>query len=100
MMKEADKRLRGEAMLKYPARFETAEEGGYVVEFIDLPGCHTEGDTMEEAKTMAKEALTGWLESVYERELKIPDPSNVTGDDIYYISPEPEIAEAIMAMKK
>jgi len=86
-------------MLKYPARFEPAEEGGYTVEFIDLPGCITEGDTLEEAKAMAKEALTGWLESVYSRGLQIPDPSTVTGKDIYSIEPEPEIELPILIRK-
>jgi len=86
-------------MLKYPARFEPAEEGGYFVEFIDLPGCHTEGDTFEEAQAMAKEALTGWLESVYSRELDIPEPSDASGDDIHYIEPEPEVELPILIRK-
>ncbi|MDQ7825775.1 MAG: type II toxin-antitoxin system HicB family antitoxin [Candidatus Eremiobacteraeota bacterium] len=86
-------------MLRYPARFIPAEEGGFIVEFPDLPGCHTEGDTLEEAKAMAKEALTGWLESVYSRELKIPDPSDIKGNGIYYVAPEPEIEIPIMIRK-
>jgi antitoxin HicB len=86
-------------MLKYPARFEPSEEGGYVVEFIDLPGCHSEGDTMEEAKAMAREALTGWLESVYSRDLRIPEPSTLAGSDVHYFSPEPEIEIPIMIRK-
>ncbi|MHC9540666.1 MAG: type II toxin-antitoxin system HicB family antitoxin [Vulcanimicrobiota bacterium] len=86
-------------MLKYPARFEPAEEGGYIVEFLDLPGCVTEGDTLEESQAMAKEALTGWLESVYSRELQIPEPSDVSGDNIHYIEPEPEIELPILIRK-
>lgn len=34
------------------------------VEFPDCPGCLTFGDTLEEAKANAKEALDGWLESM------------------------------------
>ena len=86
-------------MLKYPARIERAEEGGYVVDFIDLPGCVTEGETMEEALDMAKEALTGWLKSAYGRGLKIPDASAIKKKNIYYISPEPEIAIPILIRK-
>ena len=37
----------------YPAVFHKAEEGGYWVEFPDLPGCVTEADTLEEAVVMA-----------------------------------------------
>ena len=33
----------------YPAVFHTEEVGGYSVTFPDLPGCITEGDTIEEA---------------------------------------------------
>ncbi len=86
-------------MLKYPARFIPEETGGYVVEFIDLPGCHTEGDTIEEAEAMAKEALSGWLESVYSRDIRIPEPTSADGDDIRYIAPEPEIEIPIVIRK-
>lgn len=41
----------------FPAIFEPGEKKGYTVSFPDLPGCITEGDTMEEALHMAKEAL-------------------------------------------
>ncbi len=44
-----------------------AEEGGYTVEFPQLPGCVTEGDTFEEALANAKEALDLWLAAVRER---------------------------------
>lgn len=41
--------------------FEPAEEGGYVVHVPTLPGCHTEGDTFEEAEANAKEAIEVYL---------------------------------------
>ena len=50
-------------MIAYPAKFEEAAEGGYVVEFIDIPSCVTEGDTLEEAMTMATEAISAMLYS-------------------------------------
>jgi antitoxin HicB len=83
-------------MIAYPARFEKAEEGGYVVEFMDIPACVTEGDTLEEAKVMAQEALSGVLASMDSRKIKIPTPSEVAGDDIYYIEPDLRIAFAIV----
>lgn len=45
----------------YPAKFHK-EEKGYWVEFPDLPGCFTQGETLEEAYDMAKEALALWLD--------------------------------------
>ena len=62
-------------MIAYPAKFEKAAEGGYVVEFIDIPSCVTEGDTLEEAKTMAKEAISAMLYSLDSRKMAIPEPS-------------------------
>ncbi len=86
-------------MLKYPARFIPEEVGGFFVEFVDLPGCVTEGDTMEEASAMAKEALTGWLGVAYDHNIHIPDPSAPGGDDIRYIAPDPEVVMPIAIRK-
>jgi len=41
----------------FPAIFEPGDSKAYVVSFPDLPGCYTQGDTLEEALRMAKEAL-------------------------------------------
>ncbi|HBV33602.1 TPA: hypothetical protein DEB72_03760 [Patescibacteria group bacterium] len=41
----------------------TAEEGGFVVTCPGLPGVTTEGNTLEEATTMAKDAVRLVLES-------------------------------------
>lgn len=41
--------------------FDPAEEGGYVVHVPKLPGCHTQGDTFEEAQEHAKEAIEVYL---------------------------------------
>lgn len=48
--------------LEYAAHL-TAEDGGFSVEFPDAPGCVTWGETREEAKAYAAEALRGWLNS-------------------------------------
>ena len=48
--------------------------GGYTVTFPDLHGCITEGDTLKEAKKMAKEAIELHCECLVEdglAELKI-----------------------------
>lgn len=38
-----------------------AEEGGFWAEIPALPGCVSEGDTMEEMLVNIKEAAEGWL---------------------------------------
>lgn len=59
----------------YPAVFHKAEEGGYWVEFPDLPGCVTEADTLEEAVVMAGDALFVWFDDEQQEQ---PAPSAVS----------------------
>ena len=47
----------------YPAIFQV-EEDGYSVFVPDIPGCMTQGDTMEEALAMVQEAIGLMLEDV------------------------------------
>lgn len=44
-----------------------AEEGGYWAEVPALPGCMTEGDTMDELFANLKEAIRGCLAVLNER---------------------------------
>jgi antitoxin HicB len=44
--------------------FEPAAEGGYVVTCPVLPGLITEGDTLAEARKMAKDAIRAYVESL------------------------------------
>jgi predicted RNase H-like HicB family nuclease len=60
------------APYEYTVIFEPAEEGGYVVTVPALPGLHTEGDTFEEARAMAQEAIRGYLECLREDHREIP----------------------------
>jgi len=83
-------------MIAYPALFKYDEkEKVYNVRFLDLPGCLTYGETIGEAKVMAKEALTGFLQSVDARKLKLPNPSKFKGDEVVYIEPETPVAFAM-----
>lgn len=61
---------------KYTVIFEPAEEGGYTVIVPALPGLVTEGDTIEEAKTMAEDAIRCHLSSLQSRGLPIPKDLN------------------------
>lgn len=57
---------------KYTVIFEPAEEGGYVVHIPALDNLVTEGDTLEEAKAMAKDAIKGYLEVLKKNGFDIP----------------------------
>ena len=39
----------------------TADESGFWAEVPALPGCVTEGDTMDERLTHLQDAIEGWL---------------------------------------
>jgi antitoxin HicB len=79
--------------IKYPSKIKYSEtDNSYIVEFPDLPGCLTEGASLEEAKINAVEALTGYLASIFERNLKIPEPSIIKGRNIYQIEPERKVS--------
>jgi len=49
------------------------EGGGYTVTVPALPGCVTEGDTLEEAIAMARDAIEGYIESLQKHGEPIPE---------------------------
>ena len=58
-----------------------------------------EGESLEEAKQNAKDALTGYLASIFERNFKTPMPSKPKGKTIHMIEPEPEVSIPIILRK-
>lgn len=70
--------------LVYFAVFYPQELGnGYTVEFPDLPGCITQGSTLEEALEMAEDAAAGWILSTIEDGEEIPSPSKCNDISLY-----------------
>jgi antitoxin HicB len=51
------------------------EGGGYVIEFPDLPGCMSDGATIEEAITNGIDAMRGWIEAMRAEGHPIPAPT-------------------------
>ena len=60
-------------LFEYTVIFENAEEGGYVAHIPALHGLVTEGETYEEAKAMALDAIKGYLETLEELNQPIPE---------------------------
>jgi predicted RNase H-like HicB family nuclease len=44
--------------------YEKVPEGGYVALVPALPGCHTQGESLEETESNVKEAIALYLESL------------------------------------
>jgi antitoxin HicB len=48
--------------------------GGYLIEFPDLPGCMSDGETVEEAIANGREAKAAWIAAMREAGRAIPPP--------------------------
>lgn len=66
------KKSLSQKVLTYTAIFEPADEGGYVVSVPSLPGCHTQGETFEEAVAMIQDAISGYLSVLHDEKQEIP----------------------------
>jgi antitoxin HicB len=68
-----NKNLEHYLSLKYPITL-IPEAVGYSVEIKDLPGCISQGDTLEEALEMLKDAKLAWIKVNLELGNPIPEP--------------------------
>ena len=59
-------------MLTYTVELEPQKEGGYTVTVPVLPGCISEGDTLEEALKNIKDAIEGYLKVLAKHGRSIP----------------------------
>ena len=60
---------------RFTVRPLTAEEGGgYLIEFPDLPGCMSDGETIEEAIANGAEAKRDWIAAMTEAGRPVPPP--------------------------
>jgi len=59
---------RGEGKMVYRVIIEKGEDFGYVAHCPAIPGCHSQGETMEEAIENIKDAIRGCL-SVLDKDL-------------------------------
>ncbi|MDJ1183075.1 type II toxin-antitoxin system HicB family antitoxin [Roseofilum casamattae] len=67
--------LKDYLQLKYPITLYPEAEGGYTVAIADLPGCLSQGDTLEEAVANIQDAKMAWIETAWECGDDIPLPS-------------------------
>ena len=58
--------------MRFKVVLEPQEEGGYTIYVPSLPGCVSQGETIQEAMTNIKEAIELFLESFKERKLSLP----------------------------
>lgn len=63
--------------LKYRASVYRDEDGDYIVEVDDLPGCLADGKTPDEAFANLEEAKRSWMASRRAAGLEIPEPKRI-----------------------
>ena len=62
----------------FPVVLEPEEDGGYVVTCPIIPGCYSQGDSLQEALDNIREAIELCLEDYRERGEAAPNPDAVT----------------------
>lgn len=81
--------------MQYWAKIKKQEDRKYLVEFSQLEGCFTEGESLEDALKQAKEALDGWLAARCDRDLKIPEPKRRKERGYYPVEVDIQVAFAV-----
>ena len=56
-------------MTKYTVIIEEDEDGWFVSEVVELPGCHTQGKTIDQLMERTREAIQAYLGSEEEPEI-------------------------------
>ena len=61
--------------MKFKVVLEPSDEGGYTIYVPSLPGCISEGDTLEEAMANIREAISLYLEE--DEPFQVPEKASV-----------------------
>lgn len=61
-------------------RLAPEEGGGWYAEIPVLPGCSSDGETVEEAVSNLEEAMSLWIETAQELGYRIPEPERGIGE--------------------
>lgn len=59
---------------KYPLVVVQEDDGSYFVEYPDLKGCFSTGNTLDEAVQLSYDAKKAWIETAIDENIDIPTP--------------------------
>lgn len=79
----------------YPAKF-ISEDGGYTVTFRDIPEALTCGDSLDDAKEMAQDALITAMDFYFEDRKKVPMPSSLEDGEVMVELPDSVFAKVLL----
>jgi len=85
-----------------PCRIYYSEEDS--VWYVEAPGFYegimTYGESLEQAKDMASDAITGLIESYIGRQIPVEVPAASDAPDIYLVEPAPSVSFALWLREK
>src|SRR3989338_1827384 len=85
--------------MKYFFKYYKDKRGGYWGEFLDLPGCQTQANSLDKLRKMAEEVLELYFEDNYDFQCKIPLPMKEAEEQGFYVPVSPSIAFPILLRK-
>jgi antitoxin HicB len=87
------------ASIEYYAKINRQRDGTYLVEFPELEGCLTYGDSLDDAMKNAKEALSGWLYVGIKAGDEIPEAVVHSGKNYHAIIPDLDVAVPLAILR-
>lgn len=72
------------------------ESHGYWAECVELEGCSTQGEDLDELRDNAREALELYLEEPEDSQLLFPLPQEVQEEDILEVPVDPTLALSVL----
>lgn len=64
--------------------------GGYLIEFPDLPGCMSDGETIDEAIRNGQDAVEAWIDAARKMNRSIPKPGELEGQSGKWVQRVPK----------
>jgi predicted RNase H-like HicB family nuclease len=72
--------------------------GGYMITFPDLPGCMSDGETLEEVLVNGRDAFNSWIAAQMDRGRQIPAPTHYDeeGKPVKFVQRLPRSLHALL----
>lgn len=67
--------------LSYTIIIKPAKDGGYIAYIKELPGCITQGETLQEISFLIEDAKESWILTALEDGDNIPEPDDLSEQD-------------------
>lgn len=73
-----------------------ADGGGYMITFPDLPGCMSDGDTLDEVLANGRDAFNSWIAAQADMGRPVPEPTryNEEGKPVRFVQRLPRSLHA------